>query len=362
MKYLCLAALLLLIACAPPTKPTEEGVAVLNIMAGHVLVNDAPARSGQELREGDAVKTAEGSKAAIVFFDSSILRLDEKTELTVKGMDEKNHSITLKQSVGSTWSRVLRVSGILGYRIETPNTVATVRGTGFAVKIKDGDTMIIVKEGKVHVASYEDGAVIAEALVVEDKTLEVADDALAVMELEEAEVDTWADENLAEDQAFMEEVAEDFAEDHPELMEDLREDGLSEDEIEEWLDDLMTGDLTEEELSLVSAEEQGKMQEEGVVIEAAEEPVEELPVEEEVVIEPEEYIESEPAVETQPAESTDAPEENTTATQSGTQPAVEKQQQEAEPSTVTVRAQPATAEPASFSETADTYYTYNAIG
>ncbi len=261
---------------APEQIMKEESVAVLAVQSGMAVVNDQPATPGLELREGDLVATKGGAKVSIVFFDSTVLRLDENTEIEVKRIVKgDNKSVSVKQFTGSTWSRILKVSGIKEYSVETPSTVATVRGTGFSVTVSDGDSEIKVKEGSVHVASLEDGQVVAEAVVNENFEVEISDETPADIELEALEPDEWVDENVQYDDEFIDEVVEKYVEEHPEIVE-----GMSEEEAEVYVGEIVTGGEYVEE----SVEE---------IVEPVQEPVEEV-VPDEIVVE--EAVE-EPAVE-----------------------------------------------------------------
>lgn len=253
MKIQILLILLLLAACKPIEK--TEPVAILAVHNGDVLVNDNQAIAGQELKEGDIVKTLAG-KASVVFFDSSVLRLDENTEITIKKIiSEGTRSVELKQIAGQTWSRVLKISGVQDYKIETPTTVATVRGTGFAVKISEGDTKIMVDEGKVHVASYEEEEIVIEAIVEEDMQLEVSDENPSYLDLEPMEVTEWVNQNVEADEEFVEEVVEDYIESHPEEVSELREE-FTEEQLEERVEDYVTGEIETLETAEESPEQQ----------------------------------------------------------------------------------------------------------
>jgi len=249
MKRFIIILLILLVACArAPVVKTEKApeIAVLAVHSGEVLVNGSPAKAGQELKEGDVVKTSAASKASVVFFDSSVLRLDENTEITVKRISADGlRSVDLKQTSGQTWSRVLKLSGVKEYRIETPNTIATVRGTGFGIKVSDGDTKIMVKEGKVHVASVENETVMAEAVISADMQMEITEEAPAEMELEAMEHTAWIDENIIADEEFVDEVVEDYMEEHPEVVEGMEG---SEEQIEDRVEEFVMGEITEEEM------------------------------------------------------------------------------------------------------------------
>ncbi len=301
-------ALLLLVACAAPQMEVvkvEEALAVLAVHSGEVLVNGIAASAGQELKEGDLVRTMAG-KASVVFFDSSVLRLDENTEVSIKKISKD--SVELKQAAGQTWSRILKVSGIREYKIETPNTVATVRGTGFAVKVEDGDTKIVVKEGKVLAVSYKEDKPVAEALIIEDMELEISDETPAELELEAVQEDEWIGENVAEDEEFIDEVVADYMEGHPEIMEEMS-DELTAEQIEEKLEEYVIGETGEP----VKSDE--ALVEESYVEETKPE-VMETPIEQEIVDEKpaeenttEEKPIEEPVNRTEPAKEETPPEE-----------------------------------------------------
>lgn len=98
-----------------------------------------------ELGLNDKVKTFEGGKATLVLYESAVISLEPLTELEIKDLEKEN--LLLRQEKGSTWNKFTGLLGVSGLSIETPNTVATVRGTSFGV---DMDA-VLVAEGKVEV-------------------------------------------------------------------------------------------------------------------------------------------------------------------------------------------------------------------
>ena len=291
-SWFLIALFLLLVACAPAQKavpatpaPTtalqEAGAdALLAVRHGQVWVNANLAEPGMALQEGDTVKTSEGAEATIVFFDSSVLRLSANTEIMVKRVSAKPRIVQVRQIAGDTWSRVLRISGVVDYEIETPNTIATVRGTGFKISVTEHGTKIGVKEGAVHVAATIEGRIVAEEIVADEQQADIEG---AAIELTPIEPDPWIAENLAEDEQFIEEAREEFAGEHAGLVTHLRAQSLSEAEANAYLERLMTGTLTEEEQKALSAEQRAVLEAEGIDVEpeAALPPGEQmLPVEE----------------------------------------------------------------------------------
>ncbi len=113
--------------------------------------------SGQILKAGDAVKTFENSSATITYPDGSQTRLDQNTEITIIS-SASDQSVSLFQSIGRTWSRVMRISGGApkNYEIETPSAVASVRGTAFSTNVTNNkETNVDTDNETVDVSSIE---------------------------------------------------------------------------------------------------------------------------------------------------------------------------------------------------------------
>ncbi len=91
--------------------------------------------------------------ASILFPNNSSVSLDQYTELKVTYADKK---VTLFQTLGVTYHRVEALVTGATYEVETPGTVASVRGTKFAVKYdkKTKETKVAVTESKVQVSTF----------------------------------------------------------------------------------------------------------------------------------------------------------------------------------------------------------------
>lgn len=126
-----------------------EEVAVLNISKGVVQVSSGKdwvsAVDGMGLSESEGVKTLANSEAAVVLYESIIINLDPETEIYLSNLTKEH--VKVSQPKGTTWNKFTGLAGVEGYSVETPNSVATVRGTWFKV----GMTEILVLEGIVSV-------------------------------------------------------------------------------------------------------------------------------------------------------------------------------------------------------------------
>ena len=102
------------------------------------------------LKLNDKVKTIDGV-SVITFYESIIVELEADTEVVVSSLAK--NKISIKQEKGSTWNKFTSIFGIENYEVETPTTVATVRGTEFGVYYKETEDVVLTSEGKVDVRS-----------------------------------------------------------------------------------------------------------------------------------------------------------------------------------------------------------------
>lgn len=99
---------------------------------------------------GTSVKTGDESLAHVVFPNNSLMSLSKNTEIVLNFEDGK---INIFQILGNTWHRVEKVLQGQSYTVETPTTLATVRGTEFNVgMLPDGGAEVYVMESVVDVS------------------------------------------------------------------------------------------------------------------------------------------------------------------------------------------------------------------
>jgi len=148
---IALVAIVLIIAVIGYFQITKSTtvVAFLNVEEGNVQVNHGKgwidAVDEMELGLKDRIKTLEDGYASVVLFESTIISLDPGTEILIENLEKAHQKI--KQEAGSTWNKFTGLAGVEGLSIETPTTVATVRGTSFGVDMKS----VVVGEGEVEV-------------------------------------------------------------------------------------------------------------------------------------------------------------------------------------------------------------------
>ncbi len=132
--------------------PPSVSAAILYIESGDVQVNTGSgwqtATDEMELKQGAQIKTATG-EATVVLQEGEIVHLQPNTEIKLDSITGR--SIKLSQTAGETWNKITKISGISEFSIETPSTVATVRGTEFMLN----DVQLDVADGDVE---YENKA------------------------------------------------------------------------------------------------------------------------------------------------------------------------------------------------------------
>lgn len=111
----------------------------------------------EAVHASDVVRTGPASSAELRWRDGTRIRLGPETTLTVKKFAQNavSHSqVSLFDlTIGKVWVRVVQaLKPASRFEIETPTTVAAIRGTVFSVNVDgDGNSAVSVFEGKVHV-------------------------------------------------------------------------------------------------------------------------------------------------------------------------------------------------------------------
>jgi len=197
----------------------DEPKAQLVIDSGTVQVKHAGeswtiAEDGMYLYESDSIKTDNNSIASIILFRSSVIRLDNNTQVTIKELihDADNKGVTIQQNVGRTWSTVSEASGMENYNVETPTAVASVRGTSFDYYILLNGTIIIsVGNGTVNITVFRDGEVA--------HTIEVPKNLSVIIEsynlddppkTKPYKKDDWIRENIDKDEELYEDLSDEL--------------------------------------------------------------------------------------------------------------------------------------------------------
>lgn len=162
-------------------QPEADLNAVLSVLegtpqfkkAGSDTYNDGTEGTG--LDKGDTLKTDAKSRALILFADNSSVSLDYSTTVTLTEIPtSEGGNVNLLQEAGNAWHRVEKLSGSNTYQVQTPTTIAAVRGTKFISAVNSPDsTNIHTVESVVNVTPFIDGEKLDSADVTAGKWVDI---------------------------------------------------------------------------------------------------------------------------------------------------------------------------------------------
>jgi hypothetical protein len=138
-------------ACGGKSDPP---LAVLTVSEGNVLVTKTGSASpvagsaGMDLKPGDTIITGAAAKAAVTFFEGSVIELKPDTQVEISSLitagESSSTTISLKQQVGKTISTVKKLADPKSrYDVITPAAVAGVRGSTMYVSVAQGGRTIV---------------------------------------------------------------------------------------------------------------------------------------------------------------------------------------------------------------------------
>lgn len=174
----CLALPLLLmlsatLAGAQTPKLVAANRATISMLYGNVQIRHGgaewyPARFGEVLNPGDALKTGAKSRAEMSFGKGSTVRLEQKTEVQLVRM-QGGAAARVKAFIGGVWVTLSKAFGAGGgMEVEMPGVVAATRSTIFRCEVgSDGSCGTSVYEGRVAVQGAQgEEVVVTPALAV----------------------------------------------------------------------------------------------------------------------------------------------------------------------------------------------------
>ncbi len=148
-----------------PKAEVDKGVDrvyILAVLEPDVLVKPA-GQSGfievfesTSIKTGDEIKTSSSGRAALLYPNGDITNIDRDSHLKIKTLEDGGNKSALTLLIGRVLAKVRHALGAGDYyQIETQNSVASVRGTIFAVKFKENKSSILVLENKVLVSAMD---------------------------------------------------------------------------------------------------------------------------------------------------------------------------------------------------------------
>ncbi|RMF58061.1 MAG: hypothetical protein D6748_09775 [Calditrichaeota bacterium] len=137
----------------------QDQVAVVIKVRGIVKITPSKStqsrqvKKGEVLKDGDKLETGAGAYCAIKFLDDkSLLRIKEKSVCVIEGKREEDKiEKNIFVEIGSFFASLFKPKG--SFRVTTPTSVASVKGTQFWVVQfgQSGETHVICLDGVVEV-------------------------------------------------------------------------------------------------------------------------------------------------------------------------------------------------------------------
>ena len=200
------------------------------------------AENGMILYQSDIIKTGNNTEASVVLFQSSIIRLDSNTEIVLKEIitEAEKTSVTIQQNAGRTWNTVLKVSGIDDYEVQTPTTIASVRGTSFDVYIQSFNlTDVGVGRGVVIISKVDNNTIIDTIELKMNEAVSIYGDNIdQILKIRDFFLDDWVLKNQGKDEGFKTDVKADLYKRIDPYIDDIKERW---DVTDDELDVLLTG-------------------------------------------------------------------------------------------------------------------------
>ena len=128
--------------------PGGPRATVVSVSGTLVDLSDGFGVAGMELADGTAVRTAAGSRAMLRLDDGSMVEMNERTELSIRSAWSGN---TIRLERGDIVVEAAE-QGRGRLRVVTRDSIASVRGTVFAVSRATTGSLVSVVEGSVEVS------------------------------------------------------------------------------------------------------------------------------------------------------------------------------------------------------------------
>ena len=201
-----LACVVVIVIVAVVARNSSDAPAQLRIRQDAIQVKHgssdfSAALEGEDLGSGDEIRSDPSGQAQIEFFDSSVVRMDGDTDVTLRTVVDRTEGrqILLGMGAGRTWNRVAELTSTQDrYELRMPTATVNVRGTTFLADCRTEQVCYVVGfDGTSEVTSatgvkrsVRDG----DCIRATETGIEQCDEKQLGL------TDTWVKENLADDQ------------------------------------------------------------------------------------------------------------------------------------------------------------------
>lgn len=154
--------------CGPVVGRIVNAEGNVEVQSGDVDARWLKATLNYALCEGDSVRAAERSRAAIALVNQAVLRIDQNTTLrliNIGSKPEERSFLKLLNGAIQSFSRKPRQ-----FEINTPYLNGSIEGTEFVLRVEDKQTILTVFEGTVLAANKQGSVAVAtgQSVAAED--------------------------------------------------------------------------------------------------------------------------------------------------------------------------------------------------
>lgn len=134
-------------------------------LSGNVTANSVAAKVGDTVALNDTIATGDKSIAVLVLGATAQITLHENSLVVLKECDLGNNKIVLGLADGLLFNKILKKCSY--YRVSTPTSTASVRGTTFTVLVDEnsGKTIVRVLSGSLGITKSDQPA--GESVLIE---------------------------------------------------------------------------------------------------------------------------------------------------------------------------------------------------
>ncbi len=106
-----------------------------------------------KLVNSDSIRTAKGVVELTSQRPSATVRIAENTEVSLGSAAATKKNVDLRLAAGKAWMHLAKLAVHQSFNVETPNAIASVRGTTFVITFQKGASKLLTVEGTVDFGS-----------------------------------------------------------------------------------------------------------------------------------------------------------------------------------------------------------------
>jgi hypothetical protein len=223
----------------------ESGTVEVAQMGANMVQGQFSQVSGRlAIDQGSVIRTGQG-RASVILYGSTAIRLAENTIVTLSSIQntKDGRTVSLWQPSGTTWSRIVSVSGISAFEIETPHSVATAKGTAFETSVSGSATSTSLVEGNLHVQAKGTDR---ELDIEQNQAIDISEGNAEVRFVRES---GFMQENMQKDEQHLQDLKEKIKSKYGVYIGIAKAQyGLTDEQVDRYIDDALRGKYSQQDI------------------------------------------------------------------------------------------------------------------